>query len=310
MAQSIVTGGDINRSWLNPWDFIKNLLLIQEWGSDPQRGWNFVAWSLSMEWLAYLLFPLMALVLWRMHKHLPTWALGFFWLLSLTPLVIYGLGTNDPYYMDSWGSTYRVLTAFVAGAVSYLIVERLRESDRTASVCDVLAFVLPAVVVAGSVFLAWLPAAAAPITSTDPDAEPLPPYFHLVLVPVLVAWIGVLALSRRGMSNWLATKIMVFGGFISYSLYMTHLVWFGLWRAGMNAIGIDGGVLYALAVVILLGMSFVIAYAMWRFIEEPARVKMRNWIGVRPTPTEEAGEAIVESTDPKTAKPIDVPDRE
>jgi peptidoglycan/LPS O-acetylase OafA/YrhL len=112
------------------------------------------------------------------------------------------------------------------------------------------------------------------------------------------------------MSNWLATKIMVFGGFISYSLYMTHLVWFGLWRAGMNAIGIDGGALYALAVVILLGMSFVIAYVMWRFIEEPARVKMRNWIGVRPTPTEEAGEAIVESTDPKTAKPIDVPDRE
>lgn len=310
VAQSIVTGEDINRSWLNPWDFIKNLLLIQEWGSDPQRGWNFVAWSLSMEWLAYLLFPLLALVLWRMHKHLPTWALGFLWLLSLTPLVIYGLGTTDPYYMASWGSTYRVLTAFVAGAVSYLIVERLRNSDRTASVCDVLAFVLPAVVVAGSVFLAWLPAAAAPITSTDPDAEPLPPYFHLVLVPVLVAWIGVLALSRRGMSNWLATKIMVFGGFISYSLYMTHLVWFGLWRAGMNAVGIDGGVLYALAVVILLGMSFVIAYAMWRFIEEPARIKMRNWIGVRPTPTEEAGEAIVESTDPKTAKPIDVPDRE
>ena len=310
VAQSIVIGEEINRSWLNPWDFIKNLLLIQEWGSDPQRGWNFVAWSLSMEWLAYLLFPFMALVLWRMHKHLPTWALAFFWVLSLTPLVIYGLGTTDPYYMDSWGSTYRVLTAFVAGAISFLIVDRLRESDRAASVSDVLAFVLPAIVVAGSVFLAWLPAAAAPITSTDPEAEPLPPFFHLALVPVLIAWIGVLALSRRGMSNLLATKIMVFGGFISYSLYMTHLVWFGLWRAGMNAIGIDGGVLYALAVAILLGMSFVIAYAMWRFVEEPARVRMRNWIGVRPTPTEEAGEAIVESEDPKTAKPIDVPDRE
>jgi len=71
VAQSIVTGEELNRSWLTPWDFIKNLLLIQEWGGDPQRGWNFVAWSLSMEWLAYLLFPFMALVLWRMHKHLP-----------------------------------------------------------------------------------------------------------------------------------------------------------------------------------------------------------------------------------------------
>jgi len=310
VAQSIVTGEELNRRWLTPWDFIKNLLLIQEWGGDPQRGWNFVAWSLSMEWLAYLLFPLMALVLWRMHKHVPTWGLCFFWFLALAPLILYGLGTSDPYYTDNWGSTYRVLTAFIAGALSYLIVDRLRESDRAASVSDVLAVVLPGIVVAGSVFLAWLPAAAAPITSTDPDAEPLPPYFHLTLVPVLIAWIGVLALSRRGMANVLATKIMVFGGFISYSLYMTHLVWFGLWRAGMNAIGIDGGGLYALAVLFLLGMSFVIAYVMWRFIEEPARVRMRNWIGVRPTPTEEAGEVIAEAKDPKNAKPIDVPDRE
>jgi peptidoglycan/LPS O-acetylase OafA/YrhL len=310
VAQSIVTGEELSRSWLTPWDFIKNLLLIQEWGGDPQRGWNFVAWSLSMEWLAYLMFPLIALVLWRMHKNLPTWALCFFWLLSLSPLVVYGLGTTDPYYTDNWGSTYRVLTAFVAGALSYLIVDRLRGSERAASISDVLAFLLPAIVVAGSVFLAWLPAAAPPITSTDPDAEPLPPYFHLTLVPILIIWIGVLALSRRGMSNFLATKIMVFGGFISYSLYMTHLVWFGLWRAGMRAVGIEGGVLYVIAVVVLLGMSFVIAYAMWRFVEEPARVRMRNWIGIRSTPTEEAGEAIAEKTDPKTAKPIDVPDRE
>ena len=309
-AQSIVTGEELDRSWLNPWDFIKNLLLIQEWGSDPQRGWNFVAWSLSMEWLAYLIFPFMALVLWRMHKHLPTWALCLFWIMSLTPLVIYGLGSSDPYYTENWGSTYRVLTAFTAGAISYLIVDRLRDSDRAAAVCDVLAFVLPAIVVAASVFLAWLPAAVSPITSTDPDAEPLPPLFHLTLVPVLIAWIGVLALSRRGMANLLATKIMVFGGFISYSLYMTHLVWFGLWRAGMKALGIESGPLYALSVVFLLGMSFVIAYVMWRLVEEPARIRMRTWIGIRPTPTEEAGEVIVDSTDPTTATRIDVPGRE
>ena len=44
---------------------LKNLLLVQEWGPEPQRGWNFVAWSLSMEWLAYLVFPLLVLLLWR-----------------------------------------------------------------------------------------------------------------------------------------------------------------------------------------------------------------------------------------------------
>ena len=143
-------------------------------------------------------------------------------------------------------------------------------------------------------FLAQWPAAQAGSPSENADGEPLPPYFHLTLVPILVIWIGTLALARRGMANILATRIAVLGGFISYSLYMTHLVWFGLWRAGMNAVGIDSGPLYALSVLFLLAMSFVIAYFMWRWIEEPARERMRGWIGVRPKPTEEAGEAIVE----------------
>lgn len=300
VAQARVTGDELDRVWLNPWDFIKNLLLIQEWGPNPQRGWNFVAWSLSMEWLAYLLFPLLVLVLWRMHKHFPTWALVGAWIVVLTPLVIYGLGTSDPYYTDNWGSTYRVLTEFAAGAITYLIIDRLKDSGRIHSgrihsIADVLAWLLPVVVVAGSVFLAQWPTAQAGSTSENADGEPLPPYFHLTLVPILVIWIGTLALARRGMANILATRIAVLGGFISYSLYMTHLVWFGLWRAGMNAVGIDSGPLYALSVVFLLAMSFVIAYFMWRWIEEPARERMRGWIGVRPTPTEEAGEAIVES---------------
>ena len=62
-AQARILGEDIDRDWWNPIDFIKNLLLIQEWGPNPERGWNFVAWSLSMEWLAYLVFPVLVLIL-------------------------------------------------------------------------------------------------------------------------------------------------------------------------------------------------------------------------------------------------------
>lgn len=307
-AQARVTGNPLDREWLNPWDFIKNLLLIQEWGPNPQRGWNFVAWSLSMEWLAYLLFPLLVLVLWRMHKHFSTTALVVSWVVVLAPLIVYGLGTSDPYYTENWGSTYRVLTQFTAGAITYLIVDRLKDSAREGNfsvhrIADIAAWVLPILVVAGAVFLSWLPSAQSGMTSTDPDAEPLPPYFHLTLVPLLIMWIGALALARHGLANVLATRLAVLGGFISYSLYMTHLVWFGLWRAGMNAAGIDSGPLYAVAVVFLLAMSFVIAYFMWRWIEEPARERMRAWVGTRPTPTEEAGEAIVMAEEKSGKKP-------
>ncbi len=319
-AQARLAGESVDRDWWNPIDFIKNLLLIQEWGANPERGWNFVAWSLSMEWLAYLVFPLLVLVLWRLHTKVPTFVLVLAWFAVLTPLVGYGLGTSDPYYTNDWGSTYRIGTEFIAGAITYLIVQRLADRGRAVhKTADVLAVVLPLAVVAGSVLLANLPAAQPPESAVSPDAEPLPPYFHLLLVPLLIAWIGALALARGGMARALSTRALVLGGFISYSLYMTHLVWMGLWRTGMDAAGIDGGALYALGVVFLIVGAMAIAYLMWRVVEEPAREWMRGLVGSRRTPTEEAGEQIVERSETDTGhdgahdepiEPVAVPDEE
>lgn len=315
-AQAKVEGESVDRSWWNPIDFIKNLLLIQEWGPEPQRGWNFVAWSLSMEWLAYLLFPLLVLLLMLLHRKVPTAVLVLAWIASLTPLVIYGLSTTDPYYTDNWGSTYRILTEFTAGAITYLIIIRLLPGDamdeppglRVERTANVLSVALPLLVVAGAIFLGqWGPAQAGEMV-LDGDVEPLPPYYHLLLVPLLIAWIGALALSRRGISRFLSTRALVLGGFISYSLYMTHLVWFGLWRAGLRAVGIDGGALYVIAVFGLIAGALVIAWLMWRFVEEPAREWMRGLVGVRRRPTEEAGEALAEKEDAgDSSAPVDVP---
>ena len=306
-AQAQVRGESVDRDWWNPIDFIKNLLLIQEWGPDPHRGWNFVAWSLSMEWLAYLIFPILVLILWRLHKHVPTFVLVISWFVVLAPLMGYGLGTSDPYYTNNWGSTYRILSEFTAGAITYLIVVRLADKGpRVERVAMWLSALLPLAVVAGSVFLARLPAAQPPANAMNPDAEPLPPYFHLTLVPLLIAWIGTLALAQGGVARALSTRALVLGGFVSYSLYMTHLVWFGLWRAGMDVAGIDGGPLYAVSVVGLVVGAFVIAWLMWKIVEEPAREWMRRLVGTRPVPTEEAGEAIVEATE-KLAPDKDAP---
>ena len=129
---------------------------------------------------------------------------------------------------------------------------------------------------------------------------------HLVLVPMLILWIGALALTHRGPSRFLSTDRLILGGFISFSLYMTHTVWYGLWRAGMKAVHINGGVLYLLAFIGLVVGAILIAWLMWKFVEEPAREWMRGMVGVRRRPTEEAGEAIAVATDPDTADPVEV----
>ena len=303
LAQSKVTGSSLDRDWLTPVDYLKNLLLVQEWGPNPQRGWNFVAWSLSMEWLAYLLFPLLVLALWQFHKRVPTWGLVVLWWVSLAPLLLYGLGRTDSYYTDNWGSTYRILTEFTAGAITYLIVARFVGDDgqirpRVERLATTLSVAMPVIVVAGSVLLSRLPSAQPTVSTLSTDAEPLPPFWHLELVPFLVVWIGALALSRRGLSVWLSRDKLVLGGFISYSLYMTHLVWYGLWRAGMRAVGIDGGVLYFVAFLVLVVGAIVIAYAMWRWIEEPAREWMRSKVGTRRKP---AGEETIDPAGRGTA---------
>lgn len=293
IAQAWVTGVEKDRPWLNPWDYVRNLLLIQEWGPHPDRGWNVVAWSLSMEWLAYLLFPLLVLLLFALHKRVPTPVLVLAWFVALAPLLWRGSLTIDPYYTDLWGSVIRVLTEFTAGAITYLIVLRFiptgasDPSPRVERAATTVSVLMPLLVVAGAVFLGNWTTAQSPITLNDPDAEPLPPFFHLWLVPLLIIWIGALALSRRGQARWLGTDTLILGGVVSYSLYMTHLVWFGVWRAGMNAVGIESGPIYAVSVILAIAGSFVIAWLMWRIVEEPCRRWLRKLIGVKPVAPEE-----------------------
>lgn len=284
LAQGIVTG-EGRRDWMTLPSYLKQVLMIQEWGPDPSRGWNFPAWSLSMEWLAYLFFPLLVLLLWRLRDRLGPWALAGVAFLCLTPLLYIGLTRDDdPFLTQGWASTIRIATEFTAGSVTYLAVRKWEDSTTAGRAARILAWAVPVAILVIAVVMGRIPGL---------QWEGLPdeaPRGYVVIIPLLVLWLGSLALSNGPPSRFLSTHTMVLGGFISYSLYLIHIVWYGLWRAGMDVLGIESRPVFALSTLFLIASTVGLAYFMWRLVEEPAREWMRSKVGVRKVPTEEAGE--------------------
>src|SRR5258706_2626883 len=45
--------------------FVSNLLLVQAWGPTSHLSWNYPSWSISDEWAAYLLFPVILAFFYR-----------------------------------------------------------------------------------------------------------------------------------------------------------------------------------------------------------------------------------------------------
>ena len=97
-------------------ELVKELLLINAWGTSDVLAYNYVSWSLSAEWFAYLAFPLLVFV------HARFGLLGLVIQLGLTILALEAATAFKlmpfPTWLDAntWGA-YRVLADFTLGAM-------------------------------------------------------------------------------------------------------------------------------------------------------------------------------------------------
>ena len=234
--------------------FFANLVMLQGlWARE--LSWNDPAWSISLEFLAYLLFPLLFPVLWRAGPAAKA-GLGGLLLVALGWLA-YRTGG----YFNQWNGTYailRCLPEFLAGMLLYSFYQNGIFASVLASDAVLAAIVLPL---------------AALLHLGAPDLAIIP------LFPLLI----LAAVRNRGrLSPLLNSPPLVWLGDISYSLYLLH--WFVLFITTEIARRLPGLDLANLPlasslalIAALIAVSLTLATLSFRFIE----VSGRRWLRQR-----------------------------
>ncbi len=245
------------------WSYLQQLAMVQLWDQPTFDGASWVGpgWSISAEWLAYVVFPALVLLLWRARR-LPAWVTGTLAVACMLPFAYVCYRTGSPYYAWSWAA--RIGAGFLAGSLTYLAVRRVRITPRVERVAAAVAALALAEILLGLWWGHW---------RGQGGGE----YGGVVVVffPVLV---GSLALTGRGVGRLLSTGPMVHGGRISFSLYLVHVPVFEIFWTHMGwypVMGPNSAVGSFLVPHVLLA-SLLLAHLSYRHLEEPARLWLRG----------------------------------
>ena len=254
----------------NAISYLRQLFLVQLWFEPFFDGtsWDGPAWSISAEWLAYLMFGVLILVLFRVARATRARSLMLLAVAVSVPPVMFLLVTGHFYTPWSW--LPRIILQFTAGAVACLAVRRLDPSDRVRRSSGLLAL---GIVVAMVGILYWF------------DSHPIPDVIDsggvvdVLFVPLVIA----LAIGAGTLPGFLSMRAVVYAGQVSFSLYMVHELVHTAWNWATRQfeVPLDGTAGAKWIVLGLLVLSFLAAVALYHVVEEPARRWMRRMVDVR-----------------------------
>jgi peptidoglycan/LPS O-acetylase OafA/YrhL len=267
--------------------YLRQFFMVQLWFEPFFDGtsWDGPAWSISAEWLAYLVFGLAVLIIFRMSLVTRARSLLLLAFVATLPPTVLLLASGHFYTPWSW--LPRILCQFVAGALACAAVRRLRLSDRAQRVAGYLSLLIVAVIVAVLYYYDKNPVAG----MVDPGGV-----VDLLFMPLVVALtVGVGSLPRL-----LSTRLMVYGGQISFSLYMVHEIVHTTWNWAVIEYTIEMPKSTAKLVVVgLLLAALGAAMLLYHFVEEPARRWMRRMVDFRDVKTSDSTASDVRSADLK-----------
>jgi peptidoglycan/LPS O-acetylase OafA/YrhL len=279
---------------LNAVSYVRQVVLVQLWFQPFFDGssWDGPAWSISAEWLAYLLFGVLVLAIFRISR--ATRARGLLWLAIVASLPPALLLLATGHFYTPWSWLPRIIMQFTAGALACAAVRKLQPTDRARRIAGYLSLALGVGIVGILYFL---------------DANPVPKVsdssglVDVLFVPLVVT----LAIGVGTLPRLLSTRIMVYGGYISFSLYMVHELVHTAWNwfTAEFEIVLTPSWSAKLIVVGVLGVAVLGAAALYHFVEEPARIWMRRMVKTGAPQTDAAdsyADARTEAADPAHGK--------
>ncbi|MCO5398542.1 acyltransferase family protein [Ralstonia soli] len=263
LAAGLLLGGAVPMSNVFAFFFVivANTLMIQSWGIAPSIVSS--AWSISTEWAAYLLFPLLVSILLYSRKSYviagSIASLASIVTLSLVdPSLVLGSqrernGPLDLCAFDSIGPMVRCIAGFSLGLLAYRIrsIARVRE-------------ILGCTPMSTTIGITVVALLCIPLSDT-------------ALAMLFPALIISLSFQRGLLSKILGTRAIYALGVWSYSIYLIHGPFTDLIRvlAANPVVHSIPGAATALTVVSMVTVVALSALA-YSAIEEPARSQLKN----------------------------------
>lgn len=229
-------------------DVVTNLLLIQAWILPMKFSWNYPAWSLSSEWLAYLTFPVMSALLWRIRSAWAAFAGATVLLIGMSIVCTWMLNIG----VYGYDFMIRLVTEFTAGCLLYHV---FRAGILRHWRWNVLT---PTLFVAALILGVWMEVQGYKV-------------FWLVLLFAL--FLLGLAHEVGPAKRLFESRLMQYWGRRSYSLYITHALSIYMFAALLPAAGFgDSGLgLRILVLGVYLCFLALVGALTYRFLEEPLR---------------------------------------
>ncbi|MDB4987511.1 MAG: acyltransferase 3 [Myxococcaceae bacterium] len=221
-----------------------NLGLLQAWGVPMKMYLNYPAWSVSMEWFAYLMTPaVFAVVSFTRRSYLKWLALGALWLALVAS------------HGSPWSHYFRVICSYSAGAILASIAVSLPVSRVLGRLRGAVALLMVSMLIALGVR-----------GLTYGYAMPL-------------AGLLILALSvPTGSSDRFSSSLPVYIGRVSFSLYMTHALSITLMHQLVHPSKFEHSPLLVRLTVLssYVAVILVVAVISYSLVEQPMQKRMRR----------------------------------